>query len=109
MRFTFTPEVAPELLALRSIYAWRLFECLQSWKDKGRWTPTLDEFRTAMDAPESCREDFFNLRARIIQPAVNELRTKDNLLIDWQPVKSGQRYVGLVFTFRPDPQGRLAI
>ena len=58
----FTAEVAPHVLALRthfttyklkqaalrSIYAWRLFECLQSWRDKGQWKPSIEEFMTAM-------------------------------------------------------------
>jgi plasmid replication initiation protein len=120
----FTPEVAPHLLALRkeftsyklkqasalrSVYAWRLLECLQSWRDTGRWSPTIEEFQHAMDAPESCRKDFFNLRARIIEPAIKELRQKDNLLIEWKPVKAGRKVTGLTFTFRPDPQGRLPL
>lgn len=122
VRVRFTPEVAPHLLALRSqftsyklkqtsalrsIYAWRLFECLQSWKTKGKWSPTIEEFQRAMDAPESCKKDFFNLRARIIEPAIHELRQKDNLILEWEPVKAGRKVIGLVFKFAPDPQGKL--
>ena len=120
----FTAEVAPHLLALRkqfttyklkqasalrSVYAWRLLECLQSWKSKGLWSPTIEEFHRAMDAPESCRADFGRLRARIIETAVEELRSKDNLLITWEPVKAGRKVVGLKFKFAPDPQGKLQV
>ena len=119
---TFHAKVAPHLLALRnqfttyklkqasalrSIYAWRLFECLQSWKTKGRWSPEIDEFQKVMDAPTSCTADFGRLRARVIEPAVKELREKDGLLLEWKPVKAGRKVTGLVFTFRPDPQGKL--
>ena len=119
---TFHPTVAPHLLALRSqfttyklkqaaalrsVYAWRLYECLQSWKSKGVWKVSIDDFQKAMDAPESCQTDFFNLRQRVIDPAVKELREKDGLLLEWEPVKAGRKVAGLVFTFRPDPQGRL--
>jgi len=94
----FTPHVAPHLLALRSqfttyklkqasalrsVYAWRLFECLKSWETKGIWSPSIDEFHAAMDAPESCRANFKDLRRRIIDPAVTELHTKDNMLVEW--------------------------
>jgi len=118
----FTPHVAPHLLglrnqlttyklkqaaALRSIYAWRLFECLLSWRGTGCWKPTIEEFQHAMDAPESCRANFKDLRIRIIEPAVKELREKDNLAIEWEPKKTGRKVVGLVFKFRPDPQGKL--
>lgn len=118
----FTAEVAPHVLALRthfttyklkqaaalrSIYAWRLFECLQSWRDKGQWKPSIEEFMTAMDAPSSCRKDFGNLRMRIIEPAINELREKESLVIEWEADRAGRKVIGLVFKFRPDPQGRL--
>ena len=124
VEITFTPEVAPHLLALRtefttyklkqaaalrSIYAWRLFECLQSWKSTGFWRVAIEDFQKAMDAPASCCTDFFNLRNRIIEPAVAELRAKDGLLIDWTPTKAGRKVTGLEFRFETDPQGRLAL
>jgi hypothetical protein len=37
---------------------------------------------TAMDAPSSCRKDCGNLRIRIIEPAINELREKESLVIE---------------------------
>jgi plasmid replication initiation protein len=119
---SFTPEVAPHVLALRgefttyklkqaaalrSIYAWRLFECLQSWRGKGIWKPSIDEFNTSMDAPESCRKDFGNLRMRIIEPAVREIREKNGLLVEWEAERAGRKVIGLVFKFERDPQGRL--
>lgn len=120
----FSPHVAPHLLALRthfttyklkqaaalrSVYSWRLFECLQSWRSKGRWSPSIEEFQKAMEAPESCRADFGRLRARVIEPAVRELRDKDGLLLEWEPVKAGRKVTGLDFRFSPDPQGRLEL
>jgi plasmid replication initiation protein len=113
---TFHPYVAPHLLmlrshfttyklkqasALRSIYAWRLFECLQSWKDKGKWTPTIEEFHKAMEAPPSCLKNYKDLRKRIIEPALKELQDKDGLDIEWKPVKAGRKVTGLEFTFQP--------
>ena len=120
----FTHHTAPHLLALkkdftsfrlkqaaalRSIYSWRLLECLESWKSTGVWKVTIDHFMHAVDAPASCRADFGRLRARVIEPAVRELRNKDNFLIEWEPVKAGRKVTGLVFTFKPNPQGVLAL
>lgn len=121
---TFHPHIAPHLLALRtqfttyklkqaaalrSIYAWRLFECLQSWSDKGLWSPSIHEFQASMEAPPACRLNFKDLRVRVIEPAVRELREKDSMLIDWEPIKSGRKVTGLTFKFKKDPQGRLEI
>ena len=120
----FTHHTAPHLLALqkhftsyqlkqgaalRSAYSWRLLECLESWKDKGRWKPTIEEFHRAMEPPPSCTKDFGQLKRRIIEPAVKELREKDGLLLDWEPVKTGRKVTGLDFKFRPDPQMRLGV
>jgi plasmid replication initiation protein len=107
LRGTFTMYKLKQAAALRSIYAWRLFECLQSWKTKGRWSPDIEEFQKAMDAPASCLKDFGQLKRRVIEPAVKELREKDGLLLEWEPVKAGRKVTGLVFKFRPDPQGKL--
>lgn len=93
----------------RSIYSWRLFECLQSWSNKGKWSPDMDEFLHAMEAPESCSKDFGNLRARVIEPALKELREKDNMEIELELKKAGRKVTGLVFTLRKNPQGKLEI
>jgi plasmid replication initiation protein len=107
LRTEFTTYKLKQAAALRSVYAWRLFECLQSWKSKGRWTPSIDDFLTAMDAPESCHKDFGNLRKRVIEPAVKELRQKDGFLLEWESKKAGRKVIGLSFTFSKDPQGHL--
>lgn len=107
LRNHFTTYKLKQAAALRSVYAWRLFECLQSWKDKGRWSPTITDFHEAMDAPASCRANFKDLRIRIIEPAIKELREKDNLAIEWDPKKDGRKVTGLMFRFKPELQGKL--
>ncbi len=110
----FSYEVAPHLLglrtqfisyklkqtaALRSVYAWRLFECLQSWKAKGIWSPTVEAFANAMDAPASLRADFGQMRRRVIEPAIKELRERNGMEIDLELKKYGRKVTDLVFKF----------
>lgn len=124
VEISFTHFIAPHLLALRgnflsyklkqtsalrSVYSWRLYECLQSWKESGVWSPTVEEFGHAMEAPVSCLNDFGRLRVRVIEPAVHELRQKDNLVLEWEAKKSGRKVTGLVFKFQPNPQGQLPL
>jgi len=124
VEIAFTHQIAPHLLdlkskftsyklkqvsAMRSIYSWRLYECLQSWGDKGRWSPDMDEFLHAMDVPETYRSNFKDVRVRVLEPALKELREKDNLEIEMELKKAGRKVRGLVFTFRPNPQGRLEL
>lgn len=122
VEIAFTPQIAPHLLglrskfvsyklkqvgALRSIYSWRLFECLQSWGDKGVWSPDIEKFNHAMEVPESLTVNFGMVRRRVIEPALKELREKDNMLIDLELKKAGRKVTGLVFKFKSNPQGSL--
>jgi plasmid replication initiation protein len=94
VELTFTHQIAPHLLGLRSqfttyklrsaasfdsIYAWRLFEVLKSWQSTGQYTVEIEDFWDVMDAPASCRKDFGALRARVITPSVAAIQSKANL------------------------------
>ena len=114
IEITFTPQISPYLLGLkgafasyrlkqvsglRSVYSWRLFECLQSWEKTGKWSPTIEEFHLAMDTTRSCQSNFGQLNLRVIAPALKELREKDGMDIDFEPIKAGRKVIGLTFTF----------
>lgn len=103
----FTTYKLKQAAALRSIHSWRLLECLESWKDTGRWKPTIEEFCHAMDAKQSYRKDFGMLRRSVIEPAVKELRDKDGMQLEWSPIKSGRKVTGLDFRFSPAVQRKL--
>lgn len=99
LRGEFTTYKLKHAAALRSVYSWRLFECLRSWSSVGKWAPTIEEFWAAMDAKPAHRANFKALRQRIIEPAVEELTKKNGLEIAWQPVKKGRRVAALKFKF----------
>lgn len=119
VEIAFTPQISPHLLglrskfvsyklkqasALRSIYAWRLFECLHSWGNKGIWSVPIEKFNHAMDVPPSSQKNFGILRLKVIEPALKELREKDNMLIELEIEKAGRKVTGLVFKFKPNEQ-----
>lgn len=123
IELNFTPEIAPHLLGLKShftsyklkhaasfesIYAWRLFEVLESWRSTGLYTCSIEDFWETMEAPPSCRKDFKSLRVRVIEPAVAAIQQHAGLKVEWVPIRSGARRItSLEFRFGPDPQGKL--
>lgn len=109
LRREFTSYKLKQASALRSSYSWRLFEVFQSWQDTGKYQPTIEDFCTAMDVPESYRKDFKSIRTRVIEPAVDELIQKNNMLIKWDTVRAGRKVIGLEFKFSTNPQQRLAV
>jgi plasmid replication initiation protein len=90
--------------ALRSIYSWRLFELLQSWRSEGRYDVSIEDFCTVMDVPDCYRTNFKHIRVRVIEPAIRELTEKNNMTITWQPQNAGRKVVGIVFKFECEPQ-----
>lgn len=107
LRANFTTYKLKQAAALRSVYAWRLFECLQSWKSTGRWLVDIEEFNYTMEVPESLKKDFGQLRRRVLEPAIKELKNKDGMQIDLQLIKAGRKITTLDFRFNPAVQGCL--
>ena len=60
-----------------------------------------------MDLPPSYQKDFGAIRRRVIEPAIEELVEKDNLIITLELIKSGRKVIGLDFKFKDNPQGKL--
>jgi hypothetical protein len=60
-----------------------------------------------MDALSSCWKSGSNLRIRILEPAITELREKEALVIEWEAGHGEKGYRLELFRFRPDPQRRL--
>jgi plasmid replication initiation protein len=105
----FTTYQLQQASALRSIYSWRLLELLTRFKSTGWAEYDIEDFAAAMDATEKQRQNFNNIKRRIIEPAVAELNEKDGWIIQWEQIKAGRKVKAVRFTFARDPQGRLEI
>lgn len=125
----FSPEVTPHLTllrekyttyrlksaaALRSTYSWRMYELFVSVWDKrnnpelaGYLVIKLDDFRRAMDVPESYR--WSNVRQKVVEPAVEEVGRLHNLNITWETFKEGRSVSRLKFDFSTQEQRQLDI
>lgn len=118
VRLGFSPEIAPyltmlhrrftsyrleEIARLRSAYAIRLFEMLAQYVDTGVFVITVDEFKQRFGIEEKY-DRFSNLKARVIQPAVDDLQAKTSLDISWQGIKKGKSVVRLEFRFEEKTQ-----
>lgn len=107
LKGSFTKYKLKQASALRSKHSWRLFELMQSWQDTGRYEPSIEDFCASMEVPDSYRKDFKSIRTRVIEPAVQELIEKNNMLITWATQNAGRKVIGLSFKFQPNPQQSL--
>ena len=99
----FTKYQLKQATALRSIYSWRLLELLMRFKSTGWAEYSIEDFAASMQATEKQKEDFHNIKRRMIEPAVKELIEKDGWQINWQPIKAGRRVKALRFEFSHSP------
>jgi plasmid replication initiation protein len=104
----FTAYHLEQASALRSIYSWRLLEMLMKFKATNLLRISIQDFYHAMEVPITYRNNFKDLRSRVIDVAVKELQDKENWLIEWKGIKQGGRKItGLEFKFKQNPQQKL--
>ncbi len=114
----FSPEIAPyitmlhkrftsyrlnEVADLASTYSIRLYEMLMQFQDTGFFVITVENFRSRLQL-QAKYDRFTNFKARVIQPAVNELNQKTSLHIEWTPIKKGRVVERLEFRFEEKAQ-----
>lgn len=107
LRQQFVTYKLKQVAALRSIYSWRMYECIKSWESTGRWAVTVEDFAKIIEAPKTYHADFGQLKRWVIEPAIKELREKQHLVIECEEIKAGRKVLELIFKFAPDPQKHL--
>lgn len=114
----FSPKIAPYLTllhkkftsyniraveGLKSVYSIRLFEMLMQFKDTGVFVISVDDFRDRLDLGDKY-DRFANLKARVINPAIEELEARSNIEIKLKIHKKSRKPVRLEFHFAEKQQ-----
>lgn len=94
----FTSIKLSQIANLKSIYSIRLLEFLAQFKKTGKFIITLGKFRERLGI-EKEYDRFYNLKMRVIEPALKELKEKSNFVIEWKPIKVGKTVKQLEFSF----------
>lgn len=100
---SFTTYELKRISDLSSTHSIRLFELLQQFKSTGIYTVSVDTFRELLELGPSY-ERYSNLKIKVIDPAILELRKKSGLLIELKAEKKGRSIERLIFTFRDEKQ-----
>lgn len=105
LRGSYTSYQLSEASALRSVYSWRMLELFHSWKKTKELFITLEDFRHALEIPESYL--YKDIRVKCIEVAVKELQEKNNMIITWTPIKKSRAVASLRFKWKVDDQIQL--
>lgn len=87
-----------QIAGLKSVYSIRLLEFLTQFKTTGKLIIDLQKFKERLEIQDEYKR-FYNLKMRVIEPAVKELKEKSSLEISWKPIKSGRNITQLEFSF----------
>lgn len=92
----FTIYDLEQISRLDSAYSIRLYEMLVRWKGTGEWYIKLQDFRDRLDLGDKYLR-FSNLKARVIQPAVDSINEQTDLEVEWEPIRNRREVVRLRF------------
>lgn len=101
----YTQYTCDSILAMKSIYAIRLFEIIRAKMKFNKNLPpegvnveiTVDEIRKACNC-EKKFESFADLRRKVIEIAVREINEKSNLFVTYSYIKKARKVIGFCFT-----------
>ena len=117
----FSPEVTPyltllhqrftsyeleQIVRLNSPYAIRVYELLRQFAATGERTIALEQFKERLELSEQYTR-FYDLKRRIIQPAVREINAHTDLDVRWETVRQRRKIKSLLFVFNKAVQQRL--
>ena len=84
------------VLPMKSQYAVRLYELLKSYqKNNYEWFFDIEQLRKQLNCEQYV--DFYDLRRRVLEPAVAEINEFTDIKIAWEPVRQGRKVVRVSF------------
>jgi plasmid replication initiation protein len=103
----FTSYELQHITRLNSSYAIRLYELLKQFVQTGERVIPLERFKERLELADLYPR-FFDLKRRVIQPAVNEINAYTDLEVKWDTVRKGRKVMSLMFTFNETKQTKLS-
>lgn len=89
-----------DISSFKSIYATRLFELLQEFKETGWMIKSLYELRHAF-AVGNQYPKYANFKARTLVPACEEINKNYHMKVHFEEIKEGKSVTAIKFLFKP--------
>lgn len=88
--------------AMTSVYAIRLYELLIQWQMQGEREVAVEWLKARFAVPDGYSR-LFDLKRRVIEPAVEQINAHSNLWVRWSQRKQGRAVVAFRFQFGLKP------
>ena len=86
-------------LSFRGMYSLRLYELLQQYKKLGERKVEISELRNMFSLNDKYKI-LANFKARVIDPAIEEINELSNLIISYEQIKRGRVITAFLFTIK---------
>lgn len=89
-----------EISSFKSIYATRLFELLQEFKETGWMIKSIDELRHSFAVGDQYKL-YGHFKSRTIVPACEEINKNYHMKVHFEEIKEGKSVTAIKFLFKP--------
>ena len=96
----FTKYRKENVLLLKGEYSIDLYHIAKKYEGMTTFQMTLEDYKLELGLPKSYNR-INNLKARALEPAINEINEKTDINITYENVKRGRTVTGLKFTVKP--------
>lgn len=98
LKSAFTRYNLEHIGEMTSAYSIRLYELIMQWKTTGTREVSIEWLKQQFQLNESY-DRMYDLKKRVIEPAVKDINTHSNYTVEWTQRKTGRRVTHLIFTF----------
>ena len=99
LREKFTQYTIKDVYLFGSAHTWRIYELLKQYKTIGKREIGIDELKRVTDTVGKYTRPT-DLKARVIDPALEEINATSDIKAQYEQVKRGRRITGFVFIIR---------
>ena len=96
----FTKYKKDNVLLLKGEYSIDLYHIAKKYEGMTTFQMTLEDYKLELGLPKSYNR-INNLKARALEPAIDEINEKTDITITYENVKRGRTVTGLKFTVKP--------
>ena len=96
----FTKYKKENILLLKGEYSIDLYHIAKKYEGMTTFQMTLEDYKLELGLPKSYNR-INNLKARALEPAIDEINEKTDITITYENVKRGRTVTGLKFTVKP--------
>lgn len=100
----FTSYALADVIQLTSAHAYRLYELLIQYREMGKRNIAIEDLRRWLDLGDKYGA-LYDLKKRVIDPAVRQINEKTPYQVKYAQTKSGRSVTHLVFTFQKKESG----